>query len=62
MQIMTHIILSPNGDPYGRGFVGMLANSADADSGVYMGDVGARPRSWWRTYAKRNAYLLVEVR
>jgi hypothetical protein len=58
----THIILSHNGDPYGRGFVGMLADSATADCGVYMGDIGARPRAWWRHYARRNGYKLVEHR
>lgn len=58
----SHIILSHNGDPYGRGFVGMLADSRDASCGVYMGDCGARSRAWWRAYARRNGYVLVEAR
>lgn len=56
----THIQLEPNGDPYGRGFVGTLLSSNNATVGPYMGDVGAKSRQWWRNYARKNDYKLIE--
>lgn len=55
---VTHIILS---HANGAGFWGMLAESRDADTGIFMGDIGAQPRTYWRTYARHHGYKLVEV-
>lgn len=55
------IELRPNGDPYGRGFVG----SESRDGGitwVYRGDAGARSREWWRREARALSAVLREVR
>lgn len=58
IEIMTHIYLS---HASGGGFWGTLMPSRHATIGTYMGDVGVRSRAFWRTYAKRNGYLLVET-
>jgi hypothetical protein len=53
--------LSENGDPFGSGYTA----SESTDGGVtwyYRGDIGARPRSFWRDYARRNGKILREVR
>jgi hypothetical protein len=47
----------PNGDPFGRGFQGSLSTDAGA-SWVFLGSIGAMPRAWWRSYARRNGYAL----
>ena len=55
------IEISINGDPYGSGFVGTeYKDEAECETGigVYRGDVGARPREWWRDYCRRNGYIL----
>lgn len=54
--------LERNGDPFGKGFVGTLFDSPDAEFGVYQGQLGAQSRQYWRTVAARNGYKLVEVR
>ena len=52
--------LQHNGDPYGTGFT--ATESTDGGhSWFYRGDVGAMPRAWWRTYARRNGYTLREA-
>ena len=51
------IEIHPNGDPYGKGFVG----SESTDNGLtwfYRGDIGARPRDWWRFYARKEGAIL----
>jgi hypothetical protein len=51
------IEIRPNGDPYGRGFVG--SESTDGGhSWFYRGDVGAQPRWWWRDYCRREGHIL----
>jgi hypothetical protein len=53
--------LTENGDPYGRGFTA----SESTDGGVtwfYRGDIGAMPRRYWRSYARKNNKVLREVR
>lgn len=59
---MKFLQLEHNGDPYGSGFTATELDRRDATIGVYRGDIGARPRSWWRAYARRNGYVLREVR
>jgi len=49
--------LSPNGDPFSRGFT---ASERTENGWVYRGDIGARSRSWWRNYARKNGYKLRE--
>lgn len=56
---VTHILLAHANS---GGFWGTLAESRDADTGIFMGDIGARSRTFWRNYAKRNGYKLVEER
>ena len=54
---MDIIEIYPNGDPYGRGFQG----SQSIDGGVswiFRGDIGPRPRWWWRQYCRKNNYKL----
>ena len=51
------IEIRPNGDPFGSGFVG--CQSVDGgESWTYRGDIGARPRDWWRAYARREGAIL----
>ena len=57
--------LSPNGDPFGSGYHAIeYKDNAERDTGigVYRGDIGDRPRSYWRWYARRAGYRLVEYR
>ena len=56
------LTLSHNGDPYGGGFVATESENRNDRYGVYRGDLGARPRSFWRAYARRNGYRLAEAR
>ena len=58
--IAGFIELSPNGDPYGRGFTGTETVNRDDRYGVYRGDIGAQTRAWWRAWAARNDYVLIE--
>ncbi len=51
------IEIEPSGDPYGSGFVGIESRD-DGDSWYYRGDIGARPRQWWRDYARREGAIL----
>lgn len=54
------LALAHNGDPYGSGFT--ASESTDGGrSWVYRGDIGARPRSFWRRYARKGRYILREV-
>lgn len=53
--------LSHNGDPYGSGFSASESNDG-GHSWFYRGDIGARPRAWWRDYALCNDYILREAR
>ena len=55
------ILLQRNGGPFGRGFTGIQLEKRDDRFGVYLGNIGARPRSWWRGYARRNGFKLIEV-
>ncbi len=59
---VSHIVLSHNGDPFGSGFTGTLQAGRDERYGIYMGDCGAHTRAWWRHYARKHNYILVEVR
>ena len=59
---VKYIVLSHNGDPYGGGFTGTEMVNRDDDIGIYRGDVGAMSRQWWRNYARRNGYKLIECR
>ncbi len=53
--------LQHNGDPYESGFT--ASESTDGGgSWFYRGDIGTRPRWWWRDYARCNGYTLREVR
>lgn len=55
--------LRPNGDPYGSGFNAIEYSTKENELngiGVYRGDLGDQPRSFWRHYAKRNEYRLRE--
>lgn len=56
------LVLSHNGDPFGGGFTASEYENRNDQFGVYRGDIGAMPRSFWRTYARKNDYVLVEVR
>lgn len=49
--------IQPNGDPYGGGWTGSETHDGGA-SWVYRGDVGARPRQWWRDYCRRTGRRL----
>lgn len=51
------IEISPNGDPYGKGFVGSETNDG-GESWFYMGNIGAQSRNFWRLYANKNGYIL----
>lgn len=55
-EVNTHICLAR----YEGGFCGTLCAGRSARYGIYMGDIGARPRSWWRSYARSHGYVLVE--
>lgn len=53
--------LETNGDPYGRGFT--ATESTDGGhSWFYRGDKGAMPRRAWRSYARKNGYILREAK
>lgn len=54
--------LRHNGDSFGSGFEAIELDRPDANTGIFRGDLGARPRSWWRLYAARNGYKLREAR
>ena len=47
----TLIEIHRNGDPYGGGYTGIQSEDGGT-SWFYRGDIGARPRSWWRHYAR----------
>lgn len=56
-QVRGVIEIYPNGDPSGRGYQG----SESVDNGIswtFRGDIGARPRRWWRDYCRRNSFVL----
>lgn len=55
----TILQLEYNGDPFGRGFIAHETRD-NGESWFYRGDIGARPRSWWRDYARRNRFTLRE--
>ena len=59
---IQYIVLSRNGDPFGRGFTGTLMHKPDSDDGIYCGHIGARSRAWWRSYARSKGYKLIECR
>ena len=46
------IEIRPNGDPYGKGFTALQSDNG-GDSWYFRGDIGAKPRQWWRDYARR---------
>lgn len=58
---MKYLHLSYNGDSFGRGFVAMETENRNDTVGIYRGDIGARSRQFWRNFAKRNNFKLVEV-
>lgn len=47
-------------DPFGSGFTGRESKDNGA-TWYYRGDIGARPRQWWRDYCRRNRIVLREV-
>ncbi len=51
------ISIQTNGDPYGYGFVGSQSHD-NGHSWFYRGDIGAQPRWWWRSYCRKNNYIL----
>jgi len=54
------IEIYPNGDPFGRGFCGTEYKDQkeyDSGIGVFRGDIGPRPRSFWRSYCA-GKYIL----
>lgn len=51
--------LRPNGDYCGRGFTGSQSTDGGR-SWYYRGDIGARPRWWWRGYCGRLGFALRE--
>src|SRR3990167_10826800 len=51
------IEIQPNGDPYGSGFTG-IESTDNGQSWFYRGDIGARPRWWWRNYCRRENIIL----
>jgi hypothetical protein len=53
----TIIEIQVNGDPYGSGFLGSQSDDG-GNSWCYRGDIGAQTREWWRTYCRRNNYIL----
>ncbi len=57
-----YIELTPNGDPYGSGFTATELINRHDTIGVYRGDIGAQSRAYWRRYARRNGYKLIEYR
>jgi hypothetical protein len=57
----TILELQHTGDPYGSGFEATESNDG-GKTWFYRGDIGAMPRAWWRTYARRNNYTLREAR
>lgn len=59
MRTKRTLILSHNGDPYGRGFT---ACEKTPHGTFYRGDMGAMSRASWRAYARRNGYQLREYR
>ena len=58
MKDKDHIIeIQINGDPYGSGFVG--SESVDGGkSWIYRGDIGARPRWYWRNLVRKAGAIL----
>lgn len=60
--MVKYLQLTHNGDPFGSGFTATELESRDSTIGIYRGDIGAMPRSWWRAYARRHGYVLMEVR
>jgi hypothetical protein len=61
-SMVKYLELAHNGDPYGSGFTATGLENRGDTIGVYFGDIGAKPRAWWRAYARRNGYVLIEVR
>jgi len=59
MALKPLIELDYNGDPYGSGFTG---SELTQHGWVYRGDIGAKPRSWWRWFCRKNGYRLRECR
>ncbi len=57
------LVLEPNGDPYGKGFVAHEYPSwPNRELSYYRGDLGAQSREWFRRYAKKNNFRLSEYR
>ena len=55
------IEISLNGDPYGSGFMGVhFMSQAEYETGIgiYHGDIGAKPRQWWRDFCRVYGYIL----
>ena len=58
MQAHRRIIeIRPNGDPFGRGYVGSETED-NGHSWFYRGDIGAQSRAWWRAYCRRITAIL----
>ncbi len=57
-----YLHLFPNGDPFGSGFTATETEYRHDDIGIYRGDIGPQTRAWWRVYASRHGYVLVEWR
>jgi hypothetical protein len=57
MTTRSIIDIYMNGDPYGAGFEGSQSDDG-GHSWYFRGDIGAKSREWWRTYARQiNAIL-----
>lgn len=56
------VIIERNGDPFESGFVGCQYADPWERYPVYRGDIGAKPRGWWRSYCRQNNLLLREPR
>lgn len=58
---MQIIEITPNGDPFGSGFVGTeYQDQTEYESGIgiHRGDLGVKPRRFWRLYCKQFGYIL----
>lgn len=54
------ITIRPNGDPYGRGFVGTMVDFPSDNFGTYMGDISPASLAVWRDVANFRNCILVE--
>lgn len=55
-----YLHLTSDNNPCGSDFTATETEYRDDDIGTYRDDIGAQTRQWWRDYARRYGYVLIE--